>query len=54
MDWVMGPDRDTGVTDIQRAMGSMYLGDLAVDRPSSHHAYHPMILPIRHSIFGIS
>jgi len=31
MDWAMGADRDTGVTEMGRATGSIYSGDPGVD-----------------------
>jgi hypothetical protein len=44
VDCATGADRDTGVTEMDGAMGSIYSGDPGVDRLSSHliSSYHTM------------
>jgi len=54
IDWMMGADRDTGVTEMDGAMGSIYSGDPGVDGLSAQHvSYHLIIQRNTHSVFPI-
>jgi len=48
-----GADRDSGVTKMDRATGSIYSADPGVDGLSSRVAYHVIIQQITQSIFPI-
>jgi len=37
MDWATGADRDSGVTEMDRVMGSIYPGDPGVERLITFH-----------------
>jgi hypothetical protein len=51
MDWAMGADGDTALTEMDRATCSIYLGHPGVDRISSHSVSHHLISPYHRSYY---